>query len=577
MGNICAILYQKLKQKIITQKYQSQNDGSDLQTFKFSIQDSTEFRQALKSFQKVQIMYKENKYFSDDQLKRITQDIEGFIKPDAISNLEQIKYLSWSGKYDNMNQKIGKWIVKWKDEALNDVGGQYSNNKKQGIWKDIFKNYIIKSQVYEVGEYACETRQHFWKMIYKDEEIGGGEYNLKGQKTGKWIELSDGYSYDSQVMYFGEYKDNKKVGIWDILFRKNNETKFKLIGCGSYSEGGNGIKIGKWVEQSEGFYADSQITYQGEYKNGKKDGRWDIFFMNNNQNELIGGGSYGEEDGAAIKVGEWTELDSGFENRKQVLVQGVYQQEKKVGEWSILYRKGGGFYDKRSLGIKIGKWVEQSEGFYADSQITYQGEYKIGKKDGRWDIFFMNNNQDELIGGGSYGEEDGAAIKVGEWTELDSGFENRKQVLVQGVYQQEKKIGEWSILYRKGGGFYDERGSGIKIGKWVEQSEDFYADSQIKYHGEYKNGKKVGRWDIWYEDEWGFVKKIGGGSYDEVGEGIKFGQWIELINDFDDSKQITQKGEYKNGKKVGIWDDYDLQENDPFQSVRKNQWIRDEK
>lgn len=41
-----------------------------------------------------------------------------------------------------MNQKIGKWIVKWKDEALNDVGGQYSNNKKQGIWKDIFKNYI---------------------------------------------------------------------------------------------------------------------------------------------------------------------------------------------------------------------------------------------------------------------------------------------------------------------------------------------------------------------------------------------------------------------------------------------------
>ena len=32
-----------------------------------------------------------------------------------------------------------------------------------------------------------------------------------------------------------------------------------------------------------------------------------------------------------------------------------------------------------------------------------------------------------------------------------------------------------------------------------------------------------------------YLISSGGGSYDEVGDGIKFGQWIELINNFDDS------------------------------------------
>lgn len=41
----------------------------------------------------------------------------------------------------------------------------------------------------------------------------------------------------------------------------------------------------------------------------------------------------------------------------------------------------------------------------------------------------------------------------------------------------------------------------MKIGKWFELSDGFMDTSQVIYNGVYKNGEKVGRWDIlWLED-----------------------------------------------------------------------------
>ncbi|CAD8148207.1 unnamed protein product [Paramecium octaurelia] len=43
-------------------------------------------------------------------------------------------------------------------------------------------------------------------------------------------------------------------------------------------------------------------------------------------------------------------------------------------------------------------------------------------------------------------------------------------------------------MLRNGGGYYDEEGHGIKIGKWIGLDEEFYEQKQITYHGDYKNG-----------------------------------------------------------------------------------------
>lgn len=45
----------------------------------------------------------------------------------------------------------------------------------------------------------------------------------------------------------------------------------------------------------------------------------------------------------------------------------------------------------------------------------------------------------------------------------------------------------------------------------------------------------------------------GGGSYDEGGEGIKIGDWIEVHDEFIFGSEITYAGLYKNGIKVGTW------------------------
>lgn len=51
---------------------------------------------------------------------------------------------------------------------------------------------------------------------------GGGSYDKEGNviKIGKWIEISDGYSMNSTVTYDGEYRDGQKIGRWNTLFNK---------------------------------------------------------------------------------------------------------------------------------------------------------------------------------------------------------------------------------------------------------------------------------------------------------------------------------------------------------------------
>ncbi|CAD8086050.1 unnamed protein product [Paramecium primaurelia] len=146
---------------------------------------------------------------------------------------------------------------------------------------------IIVSQIYEIGEYFNNKRQGYWKYYYENQEIGGGQYNQQGERNGKWIEASDGFGQFSQIVYIGEYKNGKKISIWDILYRIYGKEHFKSIGFGSYDEGGNGNKIGKWIESSDEFKWGQEVTYHGLYKNGKKVGRWDILAVDHTMKEVM--------------------------------------------------------------------------------------------------------------------------------------------------------------------------------------------------------------------------------------------------------------------------------------------------
>lgn len=47
--------------------------------------------------------------------------------------------------------------------------------------------------------------------------------------------------------------------------------------------------------------------------------------------------------------------------------------------------------------------------------------------------------------------------------------------------------------FDSGGGLY---ANGVKFGKWIDLDDEFKKDKLVTHTGEYINGRKVGRWDI---------------------------------------------------------------------------------
>ncbi|CAD8117319.1 unnamed protein product [Paramecium primaurelia] len=537
------------------------------------------------------------KYYYDGIVLRNELIVDISQNPEILTNMEQIKYLQWQGEYGKNMRKQGKWMALWNGEALIEVAGYFENGLKEGLWKQIFKSYGDQGQVYESGEYFQNQKIGRWNYFYQKNKIGGGSYNQIGLKNGKWIELCDQFQDNCQVTYRGEYKNGKKLGKWDIFYQN------KYIGGGSYDEFGNELKNGTWIEISDAFYSNSDAIYYGKYKNGKKIGGWfiedslysidcgsydeqgqgnkigswiELFDGFYNHSSVIMSGQYqdckrvgrwnfemigetvcgGTYDDNGDKIGQWIELSDGYRSSSLITYNGEYKSGKKINRWDINYasRKiqqiGGGSYDEFGEGIKIGKWIEISVNSSPGKEITYQGEYQNGKKVRRWDTLYQN----VMIGGGSYHNE-GNEIKIGKWVELGDYFMN-SQVTYNGEYKDGQKIGKWDTLYNNtviGGGIYDDY-KGQKIGKWIDLNQDFRIDKQIMYQGQYQNNVKIGKWDILYRNQSDVFTEIGGGSYCEKGNGIKVGRWIELSDKFKRHQEIIYIGDYHNSKKVGRWD-----------------------
>ncbi|CAK67650.1 unnamed protein product (macronuclear) [Paramecium tetraurelia] len=217
-----------------------------------------------------------------DLQREIYQDNFGYLE--VLKNIEQIAHLQWHGEYGQNYRKLGKWEATWDGETLQNVGGYYQEGLKEGLWKEPIKNYWSKAQVFESGEYFHNKRQGRWNFTQQNKNInqtiGGGSYNEQAKKNGKWTELHEGVYDDLQVTWDGEYKNGQKVGSWNIM---NDNLKMLMIINNIYSGGGSfgdgdGFKQGSWVELWNGFTCFSWVTENGEYQNGKKVGRWDMWY-----------------------------------------------------------------------------------------------------------------------------------------------------------------------------------------------------------------------------------------------------------------------------------------------------------
>ncbi|CAD8094004.1 unnamed protein product [Paramecium sonneborni] len=466
-----------------------------------------------------------------------------------------IHNITFFGEYKN-GKKIGRWDICYHGEKIG--GGQYDQerNQKNGQWIELCDKFNEQNQVTFRGEYKNDQKIGRWDVYYFGEQIAGGEYDSEQNlKDGNWIELWDVFNEECQVTFRGEYKKDKKIGRWDIYYFTEQ------IAGGEYDQ--ENIKNGKWIELINVLKNQYQVTFIGEYKNGKKIGQWDIYHFK----QQIGGGFYDVEQ--SYKKGKWIELSDRFNDQCQITFSGQYKKDKKIGIWDTFYfgeKLGGGSYDDEQS-YKKGKWIELSDRFNDQTQIIMKGEYHSGQKMDRWDIYLRDpydNEKFELIGGGQY--VDGSQ-KIGNWIDLGDGFCYSNQVTYHGQYKNGQKILRWEIYFRSftnqkfqkiGGGEYSEELKNQKHGNWVElieQIDGFYNMSQVTFSGEYKIGNKVGIWNFnWRERENSRFERIGGGYYDEELQNLKKGKWIELTDRFYDMNKVTHEGEYKNGKKIGRWD-----------------------
>ncbi|CAD8213686.1 unnamed protein product [Paramecium pentaurelia] len=182
-----------------------------------------------------------------------------------MTNIEQINYLTWQGERSHSFQKIGRWAADW-NWNYEGVGGVYSDyGQKQSQWKEMTSNFgEIKTWNYVQGNNRLQNsffENQRWRSLQR-----------KQGKNIKWIELSDSFSYSSQITYNGEYQDGKKFGVQTTMYRGYVYDEFIQKGGAQFDEN---QKNGEWIELSNYFSDLTQVIYQGHYLLGKKSGQWD--------------------------------------------------------------------------------------------------------------------------------------------------------------------------------------------------------------------------------------------------------------------------------------------------------------
>ena len=175
-----------------------------------------------------------------------------------------------AGNYENW-EKSGLW-KSWDSQGVIVSEGEYSEGKKFDTWiwyedgkdtgwKESYTSGLLNGAFYNLSPHSSNR--------------GKGTYS-EGVKTGDWKEyfiLKEGSLALKQT---GSYQFGKKVGIWahykkeDNSIIESNITKSRKIASGPYEQD---IKTGEWIEGPDIDFG-SRFYGKGEYKNNKKTGVW---------------------------------------------------------------------------------------------------------------------------------------------------------------------------------------------------------------------------------------------------------------------------------------------------------------
>jgi len=362
------------------------------------------------------------------------------------------------------------------------------------------------------------------------------------------------YDYiDDKLIFEGEYLNGKRNGkgreYWSNY--SNKRKKFE----GEYL---NGKKTGTGKE----FYGSGELSFIGVYLNGKKNGKGSEYY---DELHKIYNKSYLKFEGEY--------LNDKFWNGKFYDNDGNFISEIKEGKGYIkeyddylnLLFEGEYLNGKRN-----GKGKEYYE--FRDNNIKFEGEYFYDKKwngkgydnknnfiyeikDGKGLFKKYNNTGEKLFGDYEYihGEKNGKAKEY--------YFYDNSKLIFEGEYLNGFKI--------KGKEYYDRNGHIKFEGEYLYgyrlKGKEYYLNDKLKFEGEYlynkyyngkgydKNGKII------------FELKKGNGNVKEYGSDDELRFEGEFKNGRRNGKgkeyafgKLSFQGEYLNGKRHGKGKEYDF-------------------
>ena len=328
-------------------------------------------------------------------------------------------------------------------EGILNIEYTYANNNKNGISKHYYINGDIKKEIpfienKEEGkglEFGTDGRiitYLTYKNGYLQYQESINRYNIKGLKTGKWIEF---FSNSNRISEEGNYSNGKRNGLFKIYNKRGKLERIETYKNGELQENTASeiLKIKKELG------ADGKVKAIGSYVNNKKQG---IFREYDDNGNISSSAIYKE----GLKVGEGI-----------ILRNGLYE-----GSWKYFYATGELKAEGEYLnGEKSGIWKY----YYLEGNLEQKGNFKKSLASGEWSWYFPNGELKRL----EYyrkGREDGESIE----------YDNKGKIINKGVYLDGLKTGKWFLTigdHEDNGEFIDDEKNGI----WTS----YYKDNEQLY------------------------------------------------------------------------------------------------
>ena len=314
--------------------------------------------------------------------------------------------------------------------------------------------YNIKSQKklqISIEDYKnkCKIYRTIWKNgkgkefdIFTNNLIFEGEYK-NGRKNGKGKE----YYNNKHIKFEGEYLSGKKI-----------EGK-------EYDINGNLVLILEKNGDGKEFYKNEYIQFKGKYYNGK---RWNgelIDYINNEEYEIkYGKGWYKEYhfNGEIKFEGEYVngEIIYGKEYNEngKLIYEGEFSKGERNGNGREYYIDGG----LRSEGEYYHGKLRKGKEYNCNGKLLFEGEYKNGKRNGKGKEYNIKSRVRSLSS--SFDDDEEMEFDLFLDMFMDNLVsDNTQEVIFEGEYLN----GE----------------------RWNGKGTEFYDSGNIKYEGEYTEGK----------------------------------------------------------------------------------------